>query len=136
LIDPDQHPGAVDIADLERDDLGGAQASAVGDAQGRLVFEAWSRRQQPGHLFRAQHHRQPSGIAGEHDVFRDVAPSQRDLEEEAQRRHGGVHAGNAKAAGREAELITADVVHARLVWRASQERCEILDRPDVAGLGL
>ena len=109
LVSPDQHPGAVDVTDLQRDDLGGAQAGAVGNAQGRLVLEACRRRQQPGHLFGTQHYRRPSRLASEHDIFGDVASSQRDPEEEAYRRHGGVHAGDAEAAGHKMQLITGPV---------------------------
>src|ERR1700740_1842151 len=53
LLDPDHHPGAVDVLDLERDDLGGAQARAIGDAQRRLVLEAGRRIEEPRHLLRA-----------------------------------------------------------------------------------
>jgi hypothetical protein len=71
---------------------------------------------------------------GEDDIFGDVAPSQCDFEEEPQRRHGRVHAGDAEAAGREAELVTADVFDARPVGRVPKERREVLDGPDVASL--
>src|SRR5712671_7087990 len=39
LLHPDDHPPAVDVGDLERDQLGGAQACAVGHAQRCLVLE-------------------------------------------------------------------------------------------------
>jgi hypothetical protein len=39
LLDAQRHALAVDIADLERDDLAVAQAGAVGDGQRRLVLE-------------------------------------------------------------------------------------------------
>ncbi len=47
-LDPEQHVLAVDVADLERHNLGYAQASAIGDREGRLMLEAggcveWSR---------------------------------------------------------------------------------------------
>ena len=83
LVNANHHPGAVDVADLERNHLGGTQAGAVGNTQGRLVFDARRRRQQPRHFIRTEHHRQPPRLAGEHDIFGDVTPSQGDLEEEA-----------------------------------------------------
>src|SRR6185436_13618774 len=43
LLDPDDHPGAVDVADLERDHFVGAQARAIGHAQRRPVLEARGR---------------------------------------------------------------------------------------------
>ncbi len=40
LLDPDQHARRVDVGDLEMDDLRGAQAAAIGDAESRLVLQA------------------------------------------------------------------------------------------------
>ena len=34
---PEDHPGALDVGDLERDDLGRPQSRSQGDAQRRLV---------------------------------------------------------------------------------------------------
>ncbi len=42
-LDADQHALAVDIGDLERRDLGHAQAGAIGHRQGRLMLEGWFR---------------------------------------------------------------------------------------------
>src|ERR1700752_678958 len=39
LLDADDHALAVDVGDLERDHLGGAQAGATGPAQRRLVLQ-------------------------------------------------------------------------------------------------
>src|SRR5271166_6295759 len=39
LLHADDHPLAVDIGDLERNHLGGAQAGAIGHAQRRLVLQ-------------------------------------------------------------------------------------------------
>jgi hypothetical protein len=38
-LNPDQHPLRIDLADAQHDDLTAAQASAIGNAQRRLVFE-------------------------------------------------------------------------------------------------
>ncbi len=54
LFDPDDHTGAVDVGDLERDHLRGAQAGAVVDAQRRPVLETRRRAQKTRHLLRAQ----------------------------------------------------------------------------------
>src|SRR5271163_4034651 len=40
LLDANDHAGAIDIPELERDDLGGAQSRPVGNAQRRPVLEA------------------------------------------------------------------------------------------------
>src|SRR6202040_2777108 len=56
LLDADDHAGAVDVANLERDDLRGAQSRPIGNAQRRLVLEARRSIQEAGYLLRAQHH--------------------------------------------------------------------------------
>ena len=68
LLDADHHALAVDVADLERDDLGSAQARAIGDAQRRLVLEPGRRLQQARHLLGAQHHRQLARLVDERAV--------------------------------------------------------------------
>src|SRR5216683_2450944 len=55
LFDADHHALAVDVADLERDHLGGAQACPVGHAQRRLVLEPRRGIQQPRYLLRTEH---------------------------------------------------------------------------------
>jgi hypothetical protein len=65
LLDADDHALAVDVADLERDHLGGAQASPVGHTQCRLVFEPRRRLQQSRHFLRAEHDRQLAGFVDE-----------------------------------------------------------------------
>src|ERR1700704_4393021 len=52
LLDANEHAFAVDVADLERDHLGGAQPRPVGHTQRRLIFEPWRRIQQPRYLLR------------------------------------------------------------------------------------
>src|SRR5580698_8524503 len=42
-LDPDQHAFAVDIGNLERRDLGHAQAGAIGNREGRLMLKAGGR---------------------------------------------------------------------------------------------
>ena len=76
LLDPDDHPGAVDVGDLERDHLGGAQARAIGHAQRRPVLEARRRFQQARDLLRAQHDGQLAGLANEGHALRDLAAAQ------------------------------------------------------------
>src|SRR5271167_1830562 len=49
-LDADQHALAVDIGDLERRDLGHAQAGAIGDREGRLMLEAGGRVEQSRNL--------------------------------------------------------------------------------------
>ena len=61
-LDPQQHALAVDVADLERDDLGDAQPGAVGGGERRLVLRPRRRLEQKRDLLGAQHGRQPARL--------------------------------------------------------------------------
>ena len=52
LLDANDHALAVDVADLERDHLGGAQTRAISHTQRCLVLEPRRGLQQPRHLLR------------------------------------------------------------------------------------
>ena len=55
LLDTDQHPGGVDVADLEVGDLRNAQAAAIGDAEDGFVLQLARAMQQQRHLLGAEH---------------------------------------------------------------------------------
>src|SRR5207248_8109558 len=80
LLDADDHPLAVDVGDLERDHLSGAQAGAIGYAQRRLVLEPGCRIEQPRHFLGAQHHRQLARLVNDMGVFDDLVTPERDPE--------------------------------------------------------
>jgi hypothetical protein len=52
------HALAIDIGDLQADDLSGTKTRAVGHCQRRLVLELARRNEQPRNLLAAQDHRQ------------------------------------------------------------------------------
>src|SRR3954447_18909951 len=54
LLDPEQHALGIDVADLERHDLGHAQARTIGSAERRLVLRPRGRLQEARHFFGAQ----------------------------------------------------------------------------------
>jgi hypothetical protein len=58
LFDAQGHALAVDVADLECNDLTGPQSGAVGERQGGLVLEVASGSNQAADFLAAQHHRQ------------------------------------------------------------------------------
>ena len=137
LLDPDHHAGAVDVADLERDHFGGAQARAIGHAQRRPVLEARARLRRK----RAT----SSGLSTTGSLrgsrtngmrSRDLAARERHREEEPQRRHCRVLARNRDAAGGQMQLIAPQVLRARLVRRAAKEDGEVPDGTDVGCLRL
>src|ERR1051326_3406545 len=68
LLDPDDHPLAVDVGDLERDHLAGAQARPIAHAQSRLVLEPGCGIEEARNLFRAEHHWQLARLAIEMGV--------------------------------------------------------------------
>jgi hypothetical protein len=84
LFHADQHALAVDVGELERDHLGGAQSRPIGHAQRRLVFEPWRGIEQPRDLFRAEHHRQLPRLANEMGVLDDIVALEGDPEKEPQ----------------------------------------------------
>src|SRR3982074_2886086 len=125
LLDADHHALAVDVADLERDHLGGAQACPVGHAQRRLVLEPWRAIQHPRHLLRIEDDRQLARLVEERRVLDDVGSLERDPEEEPQRSHGVIENRDMRAACRQMQLKAPDVLEACRVGRSAEERSKI-----------
>ena len=115
LLDANDHLLAVDVGDLERDHLGGAQAGAVGYAQRRLVLQPRRGIEQPRHFLGAQHHRQLAGLVDERGVLDDIVAPERDPEKETQRRYGLVDGRYTNAARRQVQLVAAHVLEARRI---------------------
>src|SRR6266478_6202525 len=88
LLDADHHALAVDVADLERDHLGGAQTGAISHTQRCLVLKSRRGLQQPRHLLWTENDRQLAGLVEERGVLDDVGSLERNSEEEPQRSHG------------------------------------------------
>jgi hypothetical protein len=101
LARPGYHPLAVDVGDLERDHLRGAQAGALGYAQRRLVLEPGCRIEQPRHFLGAQHPRQLARLMNEMSVLDDIVTPERDPEKEPQGRYGLIEGRHANAACRQ-----------------------------------
>src|SRR3546814_9363262 len=91
LFRSQQHPLAVDIADLQRRHLGDAQPRAVSDRQRRLVLERAGRIEQPLHLGHRQHDRDLANLPGADQLAREVGAVERVREEEPQRADDAVH---------------------------------------------
>jgi hypothetical protein len=90
LLDPDQHARAIDVAHLERYDLGDPQSGAIGCAERGPVLRTWRRFEKPRHLLEAEHQRQLARLADERETAGEIGPVQRHGEEEAQRRDSAV----------------------------------------------
>ena len=70
-------------------------------------------REEQRNLLRAEHTRQPLGRGDPGHAVAEPWSAERDVEEEPQRRAGQVHAGIARAAGGEVELVAPQVLPAR-----------------------
>src|SRR5215218_336196 len=92
LFDTDQHARAIDVAHLERDDLGDPQSGAIGRAERGPVLRPRCRFEQPRDLLKAEHQRQLARLADEREAAGEIGAVQRHGEEEAQRRDGAVDA--------------------------------------------
>src|SRR3546814_6504508 len=66
-LDPEQHPLAVDVVDLERCHLGHPQARAISDRQRRLMLERACGIEQPLHLGHGQNDRDLADLLGAED---------------------------------------------------------------------
>lgn len=82
LLDAQHHALAVDVADLQRTDLAGAQSGAIGHGQRRAVLDVRRRGDQPRHLLGTEHDGQPSGRAHRLDLGHQLAVAEGDVEEE------------------------------------------------------
>lgn len=93
LFDPDDHPLAVDVGDLEVHDLVGAQPRAVGDTECGLVLEATRALEQAGDFLTAQDLRELARFIDVAHLLHRLGPIERDLEEELQPRDNRVQGG-------------------------------------------
>ena len=131
MLDPQQHALGIDIADLERDDLGDAQPGAVCGGQRRLVLRPRRRLEQQRDLRDAQHGRQPARFTHDREPPGKVRPVERHGEEETQGRDRTVDARWLHAGLRLVQLEAAQILRRRRVGRPADEGCE---RPHVANV--
>jgi hypothetical protein len=126
---------AVDVPHLEREDLGDAQAGAVGGHDDHAVLERLELGEQGLHVVALDDGRQLLGHSGPGHVLHLGGPSERDGVEEAERGH--VHL-DGRGAG--ATLVVKheklhDLLAAQLGGRAHEMPHEPSSAPEVALLG-
>ena len=131
LLDPDDHPVAIDIGELERYDLRGSQAGGVSQAQQRLVLDVCRRGEQPTDLFRAQNNGQAARLAGRDDLLGKIAALQRDLEEESQGSGTDIDGRYRRPDRRQPQLIAMDILRGGLVGRSVQKIGKAFDVADI-----
>src|SRR4029453_2238903 len=83
LLDPNDPLSAVDMLDLQPDDLAGAQATTIAEAEQDADLEAAGDGQKPPHLVRAHHLRDLLGLADVIDLGGEIQSPQRHAKQEA-----------------------------------------------------
>ena len=136
LLDPQQHALAVNVADLQRRDLGDAQARTVGGTECSPVLRPWRRLQKARYLLGAQHDGDLPRLRDERQRLGDIDPVDRYAEEEAQRRDRAVDGWWAHAGAGQVQLEEPQVLGHGRVGRSAEEDGEVLNRADVVTLGL
>ncbi len=131
MFDPDHHPAAVDVADLECRDLGHPQPGAVGRGQCRSTSQTRNRLEKARDLLRAQHHRQLLRLLGADDAIKRLLPAERHPEEEAQRARHLVDVRPRQTKTGQMNLVGADLLHSKLIRGLIEKATELRDRIDV-----
>jgi hypothetical protein len=142
-LDAQQHAFGIDVANLERDNLRGAQPGAPrvrpsagprtgsGGGERRLVLRRQCRPQQQRHLLDAEHRRYPPRLRHDGEPARQIRPVERHREEEAQGRDRAVDARRLHAALRLVQLEEAQFFGRRGIGRAADEGCECTNMTDI-----
>ena len=135
LFDAQRHALAVDVGDLQADDLARAQAGAIGQRQRGMVLQVRDRSEQPSNLILAEHHGQ--GLRHSHglNLGQQLAAAQRDLEEELQAGERGVDRDRRGALVDQLQLKTAQILSGRGVGCSLEKDGQAADRADIACLG-
>ena len=136
LFDPDQHPLAVDVVDLEGGDFRHTQARAVGGPEYGLVLGARRGFEEPTDFLDAQHRREFARIARQDQASRQIRPIERHGEEEAQRRHGAVDGGRLHPALALVNLKPPNVLGRSGIRRLSKEGREVAHKANILALGI
>jgi hypothetical protein len=131
LLDPDQHPAAVDGAGRQTRDLADAQARPVGRRQRRPVAQARNCLQKLHDLVGAQHHRQLLWLAGGDDAFESPGPAQGDTVEEPQRAHSLIDMRPRPPLRDQVELVGPHFLKTEASRRAAKMPAELGNRIEV-----
>src|SRR6202022_1698822 len=134
LLHAEHHAGGINVADLQRDDLHGAQTGAVGNAERRLVLGPGCGLQEAQHLFGRKHAWQLARLVDEYDMWWRLRPVERHFEEEPERGHGRGDSRWLRTALGQMQLDRAQLSRGRGVGGTSEYTREPLDGMDVLAL--
>ena len=133
-LDPDHHPHAVDVGDLQTDRLGRPQSRRIGRRQRDAGLQARHRFENAHHLVGVQDHRQLARLARVGDALRDLALPKRDAIEEPQRADRLVQRRPRHAGRHQMNLEGADVLQAKPVRGPAEVAAELADRVQIGSL--
>lgn len=134
VLDPDHHPHAVDVADLQADRLGRPQTRRRGRRQRGTGLQARHRLEKAHHFIGVQHHRQLARRARIGDALRDLTVPECDAVEEPQGTDRLVQRRPRNAGRHQMNLKGADVLQTKPVRRPAEVPAELTDRVQIGSL--
>ena len=135
LLDPDHHPTAVNVGDLEHHHFRHAQAGGVNRGERRAALQARDRLQKAHHLVGAQHDRQLLRLARIGDALRNRRLTERHPVEKTQRAHDLVQRRPRDPGRHQMNLEGMDLVQAEAIRRPAEMPAELRDRVEIGSLG-
>jgi hypothetical protein len=134
MLDPDDTPLAVDVADLQADRFRDAQSSGIGGGQRRTGLQAGHRFEEADDLVGIEHHRQLARHAGVGDALRHIGVTQRDAVEEPQRAHRLVQCRPRNPVCHQMHLKGTNLLRAKPVGRPAEMTGKLRHRMNVGSL--
>src|SRR5258708_16879771 len=134
LLQAEHHSVGSNVAELQRDGLRGAENSAGGNAERRLVVGPRRGLQETQHLFGREHAWQFAWLVDEHEMSRRLRPVECHLEEESERGHSRVDGRWLHTGLGQMQLERAQLFRDRGVGGTAEESREPLDDTDVLAL--
>jgi hypothetical protein len=134
LLHPEQHPGAVDVSDLQSDHLRYAEPGGISRRQRHTVLQIRHACQKSRDLVRAQHHWQMPQLSRIGDAFDHRRTPERDAVKEAQGADRLVESIPGDASRDEVHLVGANLRQAQPIRRPLKMLAELGYRMHVTSL--
>jgi len=134
VLDPDDHPDAVDIGDLQANRFGRPQPRRVGRRQRGTGLQARHRFEKAHHLVGVQPHRQLPRLPRVGDPFRDLAVPEPNAVKEPQRTDRLVQRRPRNAGRHQMDLEGTHIFQVQSVRRAAKIAAELGDGMKVRSL--
>jgi len=131
VLDPDHHPAAVNVGDLEHHHFRHAQAGRVNRGERRAALQARDCLQKAHHLVGAQHHRQLLRLARVSDALRNRRLAERHPVEKAQRADDLVQRSPRDPVGNQVNLEGMDLLKAQVIRRPAEMPAKLRNRVEI-----